>query len=815
MSGAANLGLSFLFLLSVNGSGSVDSIHVSSYGAYPGDGVDDSAAIRAAINYAGANDIEVINFDAGIYDLITPVYNSYHVLLVGCDHLTLHGAVDNEGAPATRLLRHLPLANELSPPYLVYGRDCATLRVENFILDNTPQNCTAGEVVSSSGGTVVVDIFEDLPFFDGMACYSANAWDSQSGELLKVPSLTYGSSPGVWSTISGGSGRRVQISNVSFDSFVQPGDSMSWNFGVEGAAQLFFLSCSDLVLENLRVVNAVSMANLFGNIHNLTLREVVIRPEGNQLSVGPRDGFHVSRCTGDLVVDSCVVEGVRWDGFNIKSMAGEVESVLSSNRIGFTAFQHQDLNSGDSVTFWNPSGSEIRTVQGWNYTGSDSAGYHYTIDLSETLPSFVSVGSVLTPHSWLFDHVTITNSYFSKIAGGAVVFQNMHANITDCVFDNIMYSPIELGTTDSETCPAQDVAVNRCIFNNSGWETKAYGKTGLLSVGSGNDDLPGMLNREILVQSNLFMNTTEFNGIGIQLSDLSAVLVEGNEFLNVSDSIFSAASATEKISLLENTIVVDNDHNFDSYAELEGTWLDSSLTGYDGSETRFSAYTSRVRWTPDLPASGLYDVYIYKVVHSTSDQNAKITIHSEDGDSVQYLDYTAGTPGWVSLGTISFTSGTNGFVQNEYQGPGTYTRADAVKFVMAEPNDVIIDNGDTGYYEDSGVWENSALPGYLGSLSRHSPSTGASVRWQPQLSVSGQYEVCIYKVVYANSDPGAKITVHHDGGDSVQYIDYTAGTSGWVSLGTYSFAEGSSGYVKNERQSGHGRADAVWFVRKP
>jgi hypothetical protein len=70
-------------------------------------------------------------------------------------------------------------------------------------------------------------------------------------------------------------------------------------------------------------------------------------------------------------------------------------------------------------------------------------------------------------------------------------------------------------------------------------------------------------------------------------------------------------------------------------------------------------------------------------------------------------------------------------------------------------------------------------------------------------------------VVHANSDPTARITVHHANGDEVQYVDYSTGSSGWVLLGTYDFAAGTGGFVKNEQQLNNCRADAVWFRQIP
>lgn len=122
---------------------------------------------------------------------------------------------------------------------------------------------------------------------------------------------------------------------------------------------------------------------------------------------------------------------------------------------------------------------------------------------------------------------------------------------------------------------------------------------------------------------------------------------------------------------------------------------------------------------------------------------------------------------------------------------------------------IIIDNGGTGYSE-SGVWSDSGLTGYNNTGTRYGYSAGSYATWQPQLT-AGMYEVSIYKVVHASSDTNTKIEIVHAEGTDTVYLNYTQGTSGWVSLGVYNFLDGDSGYVRNLRSNGMIRTDAVKF----
>ncbi|HEY9256785.1 hypothetical protein [Chitinophaga sp.] len=83
-----------------------------------------------------------------------------------------------------------------------------------------------------------------------------------------------------------------------------------------------------------------------------------------------------------------------------------------------------------------------------------------------------------------------------------------------------------------------------------------------------------------------------------------------------------------------------------------------------------------------MPILAYNDVYIYKIVHPTSDPNAKIVIKYNGGTTTKYINYTTGSSGWVFLGNYRFAAGTTGYVRNYNNTTGTSARADAVAFTL-------------------------------------------------------------------------------------------------------------------------------------
>ncbi|MCP3940827.1 MAG: hypothetical protein GY710_05015 [Desulfobacteraceae bacterium] len=128
---------------------------------------------------------------------------------------------------------------------------------------------------------------------------------------------------------------------------------------------------------------------------------------------------------------------------------------------------------------------------------------------------------------------------------------------------------------------------------------------------------------------------------------------------------------------------------------------------------------------------------------------------------------------------------------------------------------IIVDNKDSGYSENSSWYESSASSEYDGS-SRYTGTTGGYATFTPNIPSDDQYTVYVWYTKAGTRDTNAKYTIHHAGGDATFRINQQSGYGDWVELGQYSFDEGSQGYVRVTRDgSSTGNstsADAVKFV---
>jgi hypothetical protein len=132
-------------------------------------------------------------------------------------------------------------------------------------------------------------------------------------------------------------------------------------------------------------------------------------------------------------------------------------------------------------------------------------------------------------------------------------------------------------------------------------------------------------------------------------------------------------------------------------------------------------------------------------------------------------------------------------------------------YVAYYQRDAYLDNGEPGYSEAGGGWQDSTAQGFSYSTARVSCYSNASATWTVNLPKPGNYRVSLYRVVNANSDTGALVDIMTQTGAELRTVDFTqaSGGNGWAELGTFGF--GTTGQVRLRYRAGCIRADMVKF----
>ncbi len=140
---------------------------------------------------------------------------------------------------------------------------------------------------------------------------------------------------------------------------------------------------------------------------------------------------------------------------------------------------------------------------------------------------------------------------------------------------------------------------------------------------------------------------------------------------------------------------------------------------------------------------------------------------------------------------------------SSHTDPGPYWDwAYYITLVRGLPSaDTLVDELSTGFrkYGPSQYWYYDSADGYgpYGHLWRTGSWGGVAnwAKWTPNLPYTGPYEVFAYIPADTAYDAYVPYVIHHSDGTDTVWIDQGNYSSEWVSLGTYNFDAGSSGYV--------------------
>jgi hypothetical protein len=127
-------------------------------------------------------------------------------------------------------------------------------------------------------------------------------------------------------------------------------------------------------------------------------------------------------------------------------------------------------------------------------------------------------------------------------------------------------------------------------------------------------------------------------------------------------------------------IVIDNGQPGTSFT---GTWAVSAAPSPFGASSLYSNGSGLdwYRWTPTIPSTRSYQVYVWWTSHSSRSTAVQYTVVHAGGTFMTTRNQQSGGGQWQLLGTFQFNAGTGGRVQvSDFNGLAS---ADAVRFVRA------------------------------------------------------------------------------------------------------------------------------------
>jgi uncharacterized repeat protein (TIGR02543 family) len=157
--------------------------------------------------------------------------------------------------------------------------------------------------------------------------------------------------------------------------------------------------------------------------------------------------------------------------------------------------------------------------------------------------------------------------------------------------------------------------------------------------------------------------------------------------LTTSLSTSSLSTSTVSVPTLSQDIVVDNAgpgvQDSVGGRTFTGTWCGARTRTSFGASSLYACGrgVDTYRWTPRIPVSGVYDVYVWIPASRYLSSRVPFVVAHGAGTTVRTFNQQAGSGRWVLHGRYTFEAGTAGYVETSSGSARTErSGADAVRF---------------------------------------------------------------------------------------------------------------------------------------
>lgn len=471
------------------------------------------------------------------------------IRLLNWDNLTIKGSVGPSGEILTKLIVPNDEIEQSLKPSAIWAEECSKLKIENIEFFFSKPLSYFGRVVEKTLDSITIKPSRsDYP--DKCPIYCMNKFINGT---LTGKSLTLGF--GSYSSMKKKEDGNFGLVDRNISSTVSVGDYLSWHLSGLTDFLLFFGSCDDLVLENIRISEASGFGILTECCHNILAKKVIIKAREGFQSVS-RDGWKIFRCSGRVEVVSSHIEGTRMDGQNIHSNylvikkieknRIEAEMKYAPSKVHSNSFL--ELYKGCNVKKVNILSSQIlmSEFRMTHQEGDDTAAkavldkenrynlYEFILD-EEVDKSYL--GAYANLSCFTVDEYICRDTYFKNIAGCGNLVRSRKAYFENNKYENIMNAGILIGAewdTHMEAMNPESVEINSCTFINNGFSprygTKAMAAIACVSQGFGSSAVIGKLS----------VNNCHFYSLdrAIEIRNLKEFILSNNSFKDVNEHFF-------------------------------------------------------------------------------------------------------------------------------------------------------------------------------------------------------------------------------------------------------------------------------------
>ncbi len=242
-------------------------------------------------------------------------------------------------------------------------------------------------------------------------------------------------------------------------------------------------------------------------------------------------------------------------------------------------------------------------------------------------------------------------------------------------------------------------------------------------------------------------------------------------------------------------VIIDNPS-----ATMAGTWtLATSATDKYGADYRYKGpgtSSEYLQYTPNLTA-GTWEVSEWHSQGTNRTTAAPHVITHAGGSATVNVNQRVNGGKWNVLGTYSFNAGSTGqarITANFSSGTGSVVMADAVRFRLITPADIIVDNSNAGFTASTNWTAATSAADKYGADYRYRSTAAVTdpAQWSFSLPQARNYEVYAWWSQGSNRSATAPYLVTHSSGTTTVNRNQQSNGGTWNTLGTFSFASGSN-----------------------
>ena len=519
----------------------MNAVDVTKFGAVPGDGKDDTAAVLTALEECKKRSPATLVFPKGTYNFSAgsnPKGNGTLFPVASQDNLTIDGR-------GSELMMH-----GLTGIFSFWN--CKSPHIKNLTIDWDRPAFSLGRVLSAQDKHFDVEIFPQYPVKGG---------EPVEAFMNYYPDTRLPINNGIdeYYTAEKTELVREQVLRVHLkhEARVKPGVLVLLRHKVYGPSAIYCSRCSDVKVSDVTVHTVPGMGFIGSVCTNITLErfKVMPKPGSGHIMSATADATHFGGCKGTIRMEGCEYEGMGDDGVNIKSGLYLSLKQKVDDRTVLAAHNLKMVDSPDPGDVMEISHVDdmipysTATVKKVEVLPKDGI---QRLEFEEPLPVELRDGDVFGNASRT-PKVRIKNVQVRNNRARGMLIQTRDAIVEDCKFTNCTGPGIMVLTEVTfffESIGTRDVTIRNCTFDHCNYGA-ATGPAALCAMAYLKDmsfpPKPG-IHKNVVFEGNTIRRT---NNSGIFIAGVDGIKILGNTIEGACDDP-TLDSGTDAIYLMSS-----------------------------------------------------------------------------------------------------------------------------------------------------------------------------------------------------------------------------------------------------------------------